>query len=828
MGTKFLVLTAVGAATGLTAPYVKAFGKVGTMAAGVGFGAYRAYKARKKRKADAEKKAKTSAPDTVKNPNPKGRKKTIGRQSAVRWVAKTKGNKAAIKYAKSLQETKVSEDDVVKNRETGNTYIVKKHNPKTQDKVKSSSSSKERIKTIQSWGKDPHGNLFLGDDKVGYSKEVHTAQYVTKTENSMVIGTPHTEHDKKGKQFFEKNIVPMIEKFIEDNKGEKIIFLAEGGQGDGHNYWPNSEQEAVGEIVKNYDKGEVDTWDGKYNKHDEGHKEAPIYKDLAEKMSGGEDETYTASDMTGAMYSNLVGQGDNGKEAMDSYLTDDGKKFLRDNGYTGEFPPKDKSEVKQLYDMNYPEDSGKEPGSNPVAKAQLAWNQLRRDNMDKKMKAYEDAGYKVLVVPGATHGSAIKAQSNKVEIKEHLLLEGGAAGHMNHPFDDSGLTFGDFKQIIKLGLSGKLNREDDVTEKLDGQNLLVSWKDDKLIAARNKGQLKGFGANALDVNGVASKFAGRGNIKNAFVFAMKDLQKAIKGLSAGQKDKVFGEGKRWMNLEVMYPASANVVNYDGAYLVFHNATEYNEAGMAKKTDTSLARILEGMIRQVNQHVQKKFTISKPQFLTVSKSQDFAKRQKYFLSKLQKLQNIYNLKDKDTLGKYHETYWMEYIHNASKQMKYNIPRNVLNSLTKRWAFLDKSFRLNNKVIKNEKFLDWAKSTDKKDMKRLQKDNIKPFETLFFELGAEILKNVSGFLAANPKQTVSKMKKEVDVAIKQLRSAKDVSKLDTLKRQLEKFEALGGSQAIVPSEGIVFKYKNKMYKFTGAFAPINQILGLLTFG
>ncbi len=101
---------------------------------------------------------------------------------------------------------------------------------------------------------------------------------------------------------------------------------------------------------------------------------------------------------------------------------------------------------------------------------------------------------------------------------------------MNHPFDDSGLTFGDFKQIIKLGLSGKLNREDDVTEKLDGQNLLVSWKDDKLIAARNKSQLKGFGANALDVNGVASKFAGRGNIKNAFVFAMKDLQKAIKGL----------------------------------------------------------------------------------------------------------------------------------------------------------------------------------------------------------------------------------------------------------------------------------------------------------
>ena len=37
-----------------------------------------------------------------------------------------------------------------------------------------------------------------------------------------------------------------------------------------------------------------------------------------------------------------------------------------------------------------------------------------------------------------------------------------------------------------------------------------------------------------------------------------------------------------------------------------------------------------------------------------------------------------------------------------------------------------------------------------------------------------------------------------------------------------------KAIVPTEGIVFKYKGKVYKFTGAFAPINQILGSLKFG
>ena len=102
MGTKFLVLTAVGATTGLTAPYTKILGSVGTMAAGVTFGIARAIKKRRQKKDDEKKKA--SGPDTVKNPNPRGRKKMISKQSAVRWVSKNKGNKAAQKYAKSLTE----------------------------------------------------------------------------------------------------------------------------------------------------------------------------------------------------------------------------------------------------------------------------------------------------------------------------------------------------------------------------------------------------------------------------------------------------------------------------------------------------------------------------------------------------------------------------------------------------------------------------------------------------------------------------------------------------------------------------------------------------
>ena len=99
----------------------------------------------------------------------------------------------------------------------------------------------------------------------------------------------------------------------------------------------------------------------------------------------------------------------------------------------------------------------------------------------------------------------------------HLLIEGGAYGHMNHPFDDNNLTFSDLRNIIINGLAGKLNREDKVSEKLDGQNLMVSWVDGKLKAARNKGHLKNGGKTAPTTSGIANMFSGRGQIKKAFV-----------------------------------------------------------------------------------------------------------------------------------------------------------------------------------------------------------------------------------------------------------------------------------------------------------------------
>tara|TARA_B100000424_G_scaffold267307_1_gene259888 strand:- start:5921 stop:8917 length:2997 start_codon:yes stop_codon:yes gene_type:complete len=411
-----------------------------------------------------------------------------------------------------------------------------------------------------------------------------------------------------------------------------------------------------------------------------------------------------------------------------------------------------------------------------------------------------------------------------------LLTEGGAYGHMAHPFDDKDLTFGDLKKIIEDGLGGNLSREDNVTEKLDGQNLMVSWINNKLRIARNKGHIKNFGKTSLDANGIKSKFEGRGNIADAFNFAVKDLEKAINSLSTKQQDKIFNNGKHWMNLEVMWPKSSNVIDYDVAQIVFHGALIYDDKGNVRGEVKGSARILAGMIQQRNQNIQKKYSIGKPNFLTVPKHQDFGKLKSKFLSQLDKLKNQYALKDTDTLALYHQSYWEEYIYNAAKQFGYDISDDILVNLTKRWAFFDKSYKI--PTIKTDlkdepKFLEWVLTTEKLNHAKMVKDNMKPFEILFFQVGSEILKNVEGYIAVNPDKAVQSMRKGLSKAITDLKSGGDVKKLDRLKTQLDRFEAIGGMDAIVPSEGIVFKYKGNTYKFTGAFAPVNQIMGLITF-
>ena len=303
---------------------------------------------------------------------------------------------------------------------------------------------------------------------------------------------------------------------------------------------------------------------------------------------------------------------------------------------------------------------------------------------------------------------------------------------------------------------------------------------------------------------------------------MNDLSKAIKSLNEKQLKKIFDNGKNWINMEIMYPASSNVINYDAPHLQFHNVLKYKDGAPIGSVPDG-ARILAGMIAQVNQSVQKSFTIIGPQFLKVNPHQDYSAKKPYFLTKLNSLMKKFSMSDSSTFGEYHQAWWGSYVDKNFK----GIDNTIKMGLVKRWAFSDKSFRLNKKTMSDEKLLSKAIDIDKQKHAEQVKKNMLPFEKLFFELGAEVLKNAEGFLAANPDKAVQNIRKQIKQAISIVKKGGDIKKINRLAQQLNKLNSIGGMDSIVPSEGLVFVYKGKTYKLTGAFAPVNQITGMIYF-
>ena len=416
-------------------------------------------------------------------------------------------------------------------------------------------------------------------------------------------------------------------------------------------------------------------------------------------------------------------------------------------------------------------------------------------------------------------------REEKMELRR-LLLMGGAYGHMAHPFDDSNLTFGDFKSMITRLLKGGVNVEG-VTEKLDGQNLMVSWKNGQLVAARNKGQIKNFGENSLTTAGVKKMFAGRGELEKAFAGTMEDLENAIKGLTEKQKGHIFDNGHKWMNLEIIYVPTQNVIPYGKDMIIFHGNLEYDKEGNAIGQDKESGSKLAGMIKQINQDIQNTFEIRGPVALSLPVSKDFKEDQQYFIKKLFKLQKQYGLSNNDKVTRYHEMWWLNKINAEARKAKIKLDKKTKNVLINRWVFGNKSTALNSKNFTNENVLAWAKKLDKQNFNKFAQQNIAPFEDLFLELGAKVLTNVENLISASPENSVRSIKKDLKTTINSLRQGGDINKITQLKRHLTRLQKAGGFKRIVPSEGLVFNYKGKTYKLTGTFAPINQILGSLKY-
>jgi hypothetical protein len=150
------------------------------------------------------------------------------------------------------------------------------------------------------------------------------------------------------------------------------------------------------------------------------------------------------------------------------------------------------------------------------------------------------------------------------------------------------------------------------------------------------------------------------------------------------------------------------------------------------------------------------------------------------------------------------------------------------LFNRWFNADKSTNL--RLVKQmyADNLDELTEMDKTGYKEMVGEVIEPLDDIFMKLGNDIIRMCSGLInGSNNDKAVMKLQDEMRKVVKEIKANGSKTAQTKLVRQLKKLERLGGDQTINAAEGIVFKYKGRLMKLTGSFAPLNQMFRIVKF-
>ena len=343
-------------------------------------------------------------------------------------------------------------------------------------------------------------------------------------------------------------------------------------------------------------------------------------------------------------------------------------------------------------------------------------------------------------------------------------------------------------------------------------------------AARNKGDMSRGGMTMKDL--VNRTFQGGEKAKKAYVTAFKAYEKAANSLSDEERAVIFGPaGEIFYNTEIQGPVAPNVVNYDENILNIHHmghkkynrATNQLEIVDAERSSALLDQVVD---RFEQATADEPFKVRRTAFLELNKITD----EEFVNNTLDRIQSTGYSGDM-TINDYLENKLSPLVNEEFPELedrtRYDLIERILQkdeaiSLTQLGKGLPKEEKAKiSQYVKNSKFL--------------IKDLIKGIEDPIHDLAVELLRGLRSAYVLNNVGEVKRLKKETEDAIKAIRDYRgpeSETAQDILVKQLAKLKHHDNIDTVV--EGFVFQYDGQMYKFTGNFAPMNQLLGLFKYG
>ena len=388
--------------------------------------------------------------------------------------------------------------------------------------------------------------------------------------------------------------------------------------------------------------------------------------------------------------------------------------------------------------------------------------------------------------------------------------------HLRHLHEDLSLTIGELKSIVTAVEAGEM----EAVEKFDGQSIFFTWnaKSGDIRASYSEGELRDGG---MPGDQWLERWSGH-PAEDAFVGGFKAIQRGVNSLDAETLTQVFGpDGRNFVMAEIMYPANPNMINYNGSYIAMHNLRSYDKEGNevdAQLKGGQFGQLVSAVEAAEQQVDQEGWKIVGPQIIKLKDLSSGKLGDGYAA----KIDAITGMSDDSTIADYvEEKLRTEVVSDLpipvvkqEQVIKLILGKEDAPSLRDLKAGLDKE---------TQKKLS-ALATKVNSRKTIQRAT-KPLERVISDFAIEVLDGLASVFVQDHDKETARMQKMLQDALTQIESAKDGEELmPTVAAQMEKL----GDVANVSSslEGIVFEHppgSKSLYKLTGAFAMLNQIVG-----
>ena len=398
------------------------------------------------------------------------------------------------------------------------------------------------------------------------------------------------------------------------------------------------------------------------------------------------------------------------------------------------------------------------------------------------------------------------------------LIEGGASGHMAHPYDYTEFTLRDLKGLIRNLFSGKI---EDITEKIDGTNIQATMNQQgQVVFIRNKTDLNSE-LGGMTIDDMAKKWEAKPSVAKTFLTAGHIITEVFEQI--GPKFFNPSDSKKLvLNCECVTEGKTNVLYYNSSQVDFHDIWVYEKNGEGKWENTDVTKTGLDTIQKACEKVDNAQITPK---LIIKVQQDSEEILVSFIKKLDRIFKDANCKEQSTVDDWKFSRFVSYCKEHEEWTDWVLKSEEGTKLLyRRWFYDDKSVNIKKICELYPEDTNNVRAVDKKEYKKWVASVMEPLDNFFIELGNSIIELCDGILNQDSKaEIVKKLKTDLEDAVSEIELNGDDEANQKMARQLQRLEGM----SLNASEGIVFRYKGKLMKCTGSFAALNAAIGMTKF-